>query len=288
MLIIRRTLILGLLVLTFPVHEARAIGATQAMSKVFTGHITSKIGHGLLIGGASLFFMCTQPGCGGGEMEAGESASSVVEMVAPDDDAVEVEKPYAANDYIGRYVVFVSDGEGSIDSGLVVDKGKNAGELVVIEEPQQHVRVRKRDEFGRQVNGFELIPIGGLTHVPMKTIIGVMDTHHDEIGTVVEFNSADARSYLSLFFAETLPRRPGKQQDDGEDIDLPPHPDDIFAAPMLVRGSVNAVYVDPIHTDYPNIAIVSVVVRSGLIGDEWKELDPSSTYVSYDSVSAVE
>ena len=282
--IIMRSVLAGVLILMPVVLEAMPPGAANVASKGLISRLASKVGYGFVLGSASLFFICTQPGCGGDELEAGESAGSVVEMVAPDS-GIEVEKPYVASDYLGRYVVYISDGEGRIDSGLVVGSSRNMGELIVIDTPQRHVQVRKQDEFGRQQNDFQLVPVGGQVHDPIQTVIGVMDIQHDDVGALVEFDPADARLLQSLSFAEPVPRH--AQHDDQDVPPRPPEPDD-FNAPTLVRGNVSAVYVDPIHTSEPSVTFVNVIVELGFSADEWRRLWASSAFVPYDVLTVVE
>ncbi|MDE3270397.1 MAG: hypothetical protein OYH77_08995 [Pseudomonadota bacterium] len=167
--------VMGLLlcaVLAVPLFGANT-GAVVS-NKGFVGRLLSKAWQGLAVGGVSLALLCSQVGC---HVEGDE------DYVSNDVLDVHYKHAYDVHDYLGRYVLFTTDGKGSIDSGV-------AEEYYYDDGTQSYVF-----EVDKGMN------LNGDLKVPIDTIIGVMNAGDHALGELVEFDIDSTFSYLDIFNA---------------------------------------------------------------------------------------
>ncbi|MDE3269592.1 MAG: hypothetical protein OYH77_04850 [Pseudomonadota bacterium] len=249
--------------------------ATKQPTKSVGSRVVSKVGQGLVVGATALVMLCSQVGCGSDNPEA----TALVEDTVADtpDVEVEIEQDFHLHDYIGHYAAFIQRGNGEIASGLVINTGRHSNELIVVYEPQKQVWAKN--------NAFDdddvvLLPIGGQVRVPMQVIVGVMDNNHEQVGALVEFDPADARSPLHLAFDE-----PRHGNDDwGDDVFILAD----LAKPTRVLGKIRTVYVEPTHSQDARPTVVSVIVQFGFSAKKWRQLHQDDAYVLYDALKFVD
>ena len=148
------------------------------LGKIFS--VRNKLIRGVLVVGASLALLCSQTGCGtdgGDEVETGSS-----ELVAPvEDTSIEevleiAPTPYTLFDYVGKYIIYVGEGDVSFTTGYVSQL--RGGKLIIKANLDEKAKRRRKDEKLLNEN---------LREITLDIVVGVMHRTHELIGKEVFF-----------------------------------------------------------------------------------------------------
>ena len=120
----------------------------------------AKYGRYIGIIGTSLVLACGPMGCGGDDVE--ETPTAVEQTAVEDTSSEEIEEDpsYTLVDYLGKYIAFVGDGDGSITTGYVGDVLSYIGKIEVITKNKE----RKGWFDSQEIRTQEVVGVMHRTH----------------------------------------------------------------------------------------------------------------------------
>ena len=203
------------------------------------GKIGRSLGKGALVVGTSLLLICGQTGCGGDE--ADETETVVTKVVTVEKEDTLDGSPFRIADYLDKYIIYVSDGDGSLATGYVI---KLLGGKLRLRaaEADDSLPLWMQEELEQKEEVIDL-----------QTVVGVMHRTHALIDEEVSFK----RIHGAMHFNH-------KNRN----------------LPDTLLGTVDVVYVEALLPEGSGEATaVGVTVHSGFFHDDlhWVRLQPSET-----------
>lgn len=149
--------------------------------------VSSSLGQGVLIIGTFLALVCGPMGCSGTDIDEAEPA--VTQVVPVDTSSEDAEGgAYKLSDYLGKYIAYVGNGDGSISTAYVTSYTSTSEQIIIQDEADDW----KWEEEEKTIS--------------LNTVVGVMHQAHTLTGEEVSFKRVHGAMPL-LWGDDPLPDR---------------------------------------------------------------------------------